>query len=181
MKSGTILRTFSARDGRQVTLRAPRWEDLDDMLVFINSLVEEEAMIIMEQKQTYEQETDWLAKALVDLEKDKHMMVVAEVDGKMVGNSELRPRFGRWKHIGNLGIAIKEGYREVGIGPEMMKELESHAPRLGIETIYLDVFANNDRARHVYKKLGYNEIGNLPRGIKYRGEYVDSVMMAKEL
>jgi len=181
MKAGTILRTFHARDGRQVILRAPKWEDLDDMLEFINSLVEEEAMIIINQKQTYEQETDWLARTLVNLEKDKHMMVVAEVDGKMVGNSNLEPRFGRWKHIGNLGIAIKEGYREVGIGPEMMKELESYAPHLGIETIYLDVFANNDRARHVYRKLGYNEVGSLPRGIKYRDEYVDSIMMAKEL
>ena len=69
----------------------------------------------------------------------------------------------------------------MGIGQEMMNELESHAPRLGIETIYLDVFANNDRARHVYRKLGYNEVGSLPRGIQYRGEYVDSVMMVKEL
>jgi RimJ/RimL family protein N-acetyltransferase len=181
MKAGTILRTFRARDGRQVTLRTPRWEDLDDMLEFINSLVEEEAMIIMNQKQTREQETDWLAKTLVDLEKDKHMMVVAEVEGKMVGNCGLGPRYGSWNHVGNLGIAIMEGYREVGIGQEMMKELESHAPRLGVEIIYLDVLAINDRARHVYRKLGYNEVGTLPRGIKYKGEYVDSIMMAKEL
>jgi RimJ/RimL family protein N-acetyltransferase len=151
------------------------------MLEFINSLIEEEAMIIMNKKQTREQETDWLANNLVNLENDKHVMVVAEVDGKMVGNCELGPRSGYWGHVGNLGIAIKDGYREVGIGQEMMNELESHAPRLGIEIIYLDVFAINDRARHVYRKLGYREVGVLPRGIKHKGEYVDSIMMVKKL
>ena len=85
MKAGTILREFEARDGRKVTLRPPPWEDLDDMLDFINSLVEEDAMILMETKQTRDQEVDWLARGLSNLEKDKEIRVVAEVDGRMVG------------------------------------------------------------------------------------------------
>lgn len=32
MKEGTFIRRFTARDGREVILRAPRWSDLDDML-----------------------------------------------------------------------------------------------------------------------------------------------------
>jgi len=49
MKPGRIIRTFSARDGRNVVLRTPRWEDLDDLLELINSLVEERANIIMDE------------------------------------------------------------------------------------------------------------------------------------
>ena len=45
MKPDTVLRKFTNRKGREVTLRTPRWSDLDDMLSMINSLVEEEAMI----------------------------------------------------------------------------------------------------------------------------------------
>jgi len=52
MKAGTIIREFVAKDGREVTLRAPRWDDLDDMLEFINSLVEEGADIMINTKQT---------------------------------------------------------------------------------------------------------------------------------
>jgi uncharacterized lipoprotein len=85
MKAGVILGEFEARDGRKVTLRTPKWEDLDDMLDFINSLVEEEAMIAADRKQTREQEVDWLARGLSNLEKDKEIRVVAEVDGRMVG------------------------------------------------------------------------------------------------
>ncbi len=55
---GTI-RTFRARDGKEVVLRTPRWEDLDDFLELINSLIEEGADIYFDKKLTREEEADW--------------------------------------------------------------------------------------------------------------------------
>ena len=52
MKTGKILCRFAARDGRKVILRTPRWEDLDDFMDFINSLVEEGADICRNEKVT---------------------------------------------------------------------------------------------------------------------------------
>ena len=179
MRAGTLLRAFKARDGTEVRLRAPRWEDLDDLLEFINGLVEEEAMIATNQKHTRESETDWLARKLTNLEKDKHVAVVAEADGRVVGSCELNPRPGRMSHVGSLGVSVKENFRDRGIGQELMRELERQAPRLGLETIYLEVFGTNERAIHVYRKLGYAETGRIPACIKYRGGYVDSVIMTK--
>lgn len=181
MRPGKLLKQFKARDGTEVKLRTPRWEDLDDLLDFINGLVEEEAMIAANQKHTRESETDWLARNLTNLEKDKHVAVVAEANGRVVGSCELTPRFGRMSHVGSLGISVKDGYREKGIGQEMMRELERQAPRLGLESIYLEVFSTNDRAIHVYRKMGYVETGRIPMCIKYKGGYVDSVIMTKHL
>ena len=181
MRPGTLLKRFNARDGTKVKLRAPRWEDLDDLLELINGLVEEEAMIAANQKHTRESENDWLARTLTNLEKDNHVALVAEADGRVVGICELTPRFGRMSQVGSLGISIKDDYREKGIGQEMMKELERQASRLGLESIYLEVFSNNDRAIHVYGKMGYVETGRIPACIKYRGGYVDSVIMTKHL
>ncbi|OGD47946.1 hypothetical protein A3K69_00390 [Candidatus Bathyarchaeota archaeon RBG_16_57_9] len=181
MRSGTLLRQFKARDGTEVKLRTPKWEDLDDLLDFINGLVDEEAMIAVNQKHTRESETDWLARSLTNLEKDKHVAVVAEADGRVVGSCELNPRPGRMSHVASLGISVKDGYREKGIGQEMMRELEKQAPKLGLESIYLEVFSTNDRAIHVYRKMGYAETGRIPACIKYRGGYVDSVIMTKHL
>ncbi len=181
MKAGTILREFEAGDGRKVTLRTPRWEDLDDMLDFINGLVEEDAMILMVTKQTREQEVDWLARGLSNLEKDREIRVVAEVDGRMVGQCAVAPKFGRMSHVGVLGISIIDGYRDIGIGQELMMEVERHAGRLGIEKFMLEVFAINDRAIHVYEKMGYAVVGRVPGDVKYRGGYVDSLVMVKEL
>jgi len=181
MKAGTILREFEAKDGRRVVLRTPTWEDLDDMLDFINSLVEEEAMILMEVKQTREQEVDWLARGLSNMEKGRHVRVVAEVDGRMVGQCEVALGSGRKSHVGTLGISVKRGYRDVGIGQELMGEAEKHAAKFGAEKIKLEVFAINDRAIHVYENRGYRAVGRVPGEIKYKGEYVDALYMVKDV
>ena len=81
LKAGTVLRKFKSKGGYNVTLRTPAWRDLDDLLEFINSLVEEDAMIGRDSKVTRDEEVDWLAERLKNLEKDRNMQIVAEVDG----------------------------------------------------------------------------------------------------
>lgn len=181
MREGTFIRSFSAKDGRSVVLRAPRWSDLDDMLEFINSLVDERAEITATEKKTREEEVDWLARLLSDVEKDKRIAIAAEVDGRFIGLVEVTPEKGLSAHVGVLGIAVKKGYRDVGIGTEMMREAESQAKRLGIEIITLDVFASNSKARHFYERLGYRIVGCIPRFFKRSGAYIDRIIMAKTL
>lgn len=181
MKEGTFIRRFTARDGREVTLRAPRWSDLDDMLEFINSLVEEEADIMIDTKQTRESEVEWLARLLTGVEKDEKAVVVAEVDGRFVGQTEVSTKGGRSRHVGVLGIALGDGYRDIGIGTELMKEAENQARRLELKIIQLGVFATNERAIHVYEKIGYVEVGSWPRAVLKDGAYIDEIMMSKEI
>ena len=84
MKSGKIVRSFFAKDGRKVVLRTPKWEDLDDFLEIINSLVDEGADILRTERVSKEEEIDFLSKVLSRLEKDEMFYLVAEVDGKVV-------------------------------------------------------------------------------------------------
>ena len=100
MLKAKILREFVAKDGRKVVLRKPRWEDLDDLLDFINSLVEEGADILRETPVTREEEADWLGKRLASIEKEEIIGVVAEVNGKIVANSEVMKRGGPMSHLG---------------------------------------------------------------------------------
>jgi RimJ/RimL family protein N-acetyltransferase len=181
LKAGTILNKFKSKGGHNVTLRTPSWRDLDDLLEFINSLVEEDAMIGRDSKVTRDEEVDWLAERLKNLEKDRNAQIVAEVDGVVIGSCELSPGGGRMRHVGSLGISILKGYRNLGIGQEMMKELEKHADNLGIKIITLQVFSINERAIHVYRKMGFNEVGIIQRGIRYEGKLVDNTIMVKHL
>lgn len=181
MKAGTVIRKFYAKDGREVTLRAPKWDDLDDMLEFINSLVDEGVDIMIDTKQTREQEVEWLAGHITKIENDKETVIVAEVDGRFVGQVEVTPQSMRSKHVGVLGIALKDGYRGIGIGTELMNEAENQARRLGLEILNLEVFETNERAKHVYGKVGYREVGAWPKAIKRGGVYIDAVLMSKEL
>jgi len=177
LRSGQILKHFKAEDSRAVVLRAPQWKDLDDLLDFINSLVEEEADICRDKKATREEEADWLGRLLVEIEKGVMIGVVAEVEGRVVANSEVKRRSGPMGHVGYLGIAIKAGYRNMGIGTEMMKTLIEESRKMGLKVLVLEVFASNKRARHVYEKVGFKESGRIPKGIYKKGKYIDSITM----
>ena len=181
MREGTIYHSFTARDSRKVTLRAPRWGDIDDCLQFINSLVEERAMIMMNEKQTRDSEIVYISQLLSGIERDKLVAVVAEVDGHLVGSCEITPRKGYLAHLGSLGISLIDGYRNLGIGQEMMLEAERQSRRLGIEVVELEVFEANKRAIHVYEKLGYKITGRLPDAIKWEGAYMDGLIMVKKI
>ena len=151
------------------------------MLEFINSLVEEEAMVARHKKVTRAQEIDWLADNLKKLEKGQHISIVAEVDGKMVGSCGISPMFGRMSHLGSLGVSVKEGYRGIGIGMNLMKEAEKHAIYMRLKSMKFEVFENNEPAIALYEKMGYNITGRVPGAILYKGEYLDSSIMTKML
>ena len=181
MKAGKVIKKFKANDGRKVILRTPRWEDLDDFFELINSLIEEVADISMYQKVTRDEEADWLESTLVKIEKDNEFCLVAEVHGSVVANSVLRKKRGYQSHVGELGIIIKKGFRDVGLGAEMLKTLISNAETIGLEILTLRVFSSNERAIYVYEKLGFKEAGRIANGLFKNGKYLDDIIMVRRL
>jgi len=173
--------TFVAKDGRKVILRSIRWEDLDDCLEFINSLVEEGAEILRDTEVSREEEAEWLGRRLARIDKGEMINVVAEVDGKMIANSEVEKRSGPMKHVGYLGIAIKSGYRGIGIGTKIMQTLIEESKKAGLKILVLDVSDTNQTAKALYTKMGFREAGRIPKGIYKKGKYIDLVRMTLEL
>jgi len=173
---------FIAKDGHQVILRTLQRADLDDCIELINSLVEEGADIVKNKKVTLEEEAEWLNGALSQMEQGEKIYVVAETDGKVIGNSEIGRRlYGYDSHVGVMGIAIKKGFRDVGIGTEMMKALITQGQKMGLRILMLSAFESNKRAIHVYEKLGFKKRGQIPKKFFKRGKYVDEVIMSRSL
>jgi len=181
MKTGDIIREFVAKDGRKVILRTLKWEDLDDLLDFINSLVEEGANILKTEKVSRDEEIDWLSSVFKRMEKSEIFCLAAEVDGHLVANSEVIRGTGYSRHVGFIGIAIKKGFRGIGIGTEMMKALEEHARKIGLKVLTLSVFANNQHAINLYRKMGFVETGRVPKRFFKDGAYIDEIIMTKTL
>ena len=181
MKAGKTIRNFAARDGQKVVLRTPKWEDLDDLLELVNSLVDEKAEIARTEKYSREEEIDWLSKALSRLEKGETFYLVGEVGGKIVAVSEISKRGGYEKHVGVIGIAIRNGFRDLGIGTEIMKTLVEQAQKIGLKVLTLSAFATNKPAIHVYEKVGFAQTGTIPKKHFKEGKYVDEIIMTKML
>jgi RimJ/RimL family protein N-acetyltransferase len=182
MKPGKTIKSFKAKDGRRVLLRTPRLEDLDDLLEFINSLVDERADIARCEKVSREEEKEWLSKALEQLEREEIFYMVAEVENKVIANSEIRSHKGGYdSHVGFVGIAIKDGFRGIGIGTEMMSTLIEQAKKIGLKVLVLMAFASNKRAIHVYRKVGFVKTGRIPKRFLRDGRFIDETIMTKIL
>jgi len=81
-----------------------------------------------------------------------------------------------------LGITIGEkSYRGLGIGKDAMRFIENYARNLGYKRMELGVFEFNQKAIDFYKKLGYVQIGVVPRFTFYNGHWYDDLRFDKYL
>ena len=181
MRPGKIMKHFTTKDGLKVVLRAPKWEDLDGLLELINSLVNEGAEISRNKRTTREEEIDWLASLLARMEKGRTSFLVAEVGGKVVASSDVNPQMGYERHVGGIGIVVKQGYRDEGIGTEIMGTQIDLSKKMKLEVLTLTAFASNKRAIHVYEKVGFVRTGMIPKKHFKDGKYIDEVIMTNFL
>jgi ribosomal protein S18 acetylase RimI-like enzyme len=187
LKSSQVYKKFRAKNDQTVVLRSIRWEDLPSLVDFANSLVEDRDIdpdfgILLDRKQTLETEADYLGNWMAAVEKGEQVHVVADVDRKLVGNSEVtRGKFSDEFYHGKLGIAVHRDYRGLGIGLEMMKTLVEESRKLGLKTIELETFATNPRAIRVYEKVGFKQVGRIPKKILRKDHHIDIIVMSIEL
>ena len=185
VEAGRIHKKFVASNGMHVTLRAAKWEDLDDLTRFANGLVEEQRDdptfgTLIDGPVTREQEARWLADKLVAIENGKEVSVVAEVDGRLVANSEVvRERLASTSKHGVLAISVHRGYRATGIGTEMMACLIDLSREAGMKTLELHVLSTNPRALALYKKLGFKHAGVIEKKIRRGGKSIDLMIMTR--
>lgn len=181
MKFPYILTTKS---NNVVTIRPPKSGDAPALLAFINTLSLEQTFITMQgEQQTLKDEQKYLRSMIQKIKNHEAAQLLAIHNGAVVANTSIQLGARVTHHVGTFAISVSEGYRDESIGSTIMSLLLQHAkdslPDLKI--IELRLFANNPKAKHVYEKLGFKECGRIPKGILYKGNYVDELLMYKEV
>jgi putative acetyltransferase len=113
----------------------------------------------------------------------QHLLAVAELDGKLIGNVRLfSGMYGsKDRHVADLGILVLSLYRDAGVGKRLMAYAIDWAIGQGLKKITLSVAGNNQRAIHLYKGCGFELEGRRKMQYNIGGEYVDELLMAKFL
>ena len=83
-----------------------------------------------------------------------------------------------FRHAGRMGMGVVPDYRGSGIGRLLLTETLEAARSIGIERVELEVFASNEVAIALYRKLGFVVEGIKKRARKLDGEYDDDLIMA---
>ncbi|MCK4729981.1 MAG: GNAT family N-acetyltransferase [Candidatus Aenigmarchaeota archaeon] len=165
-----------------VKFRYPKFEDLEDILKYINSLVEERVYINMQKKISKKEELEFLTDLLKNVENKEAVSLVAEVNGKVGGLANINKKRNAESHIGNFGISLRKDLRGKGIGKRLTELVIKEAVKnLKIEIVELEVFAENKVALNLYKKSGFKKVGVIKKGLKKDGKYSDHVFMVKYL
>ncbi len=160
-------------------IREARIEDAELLLKHAKKVYREGRNLLTAPEEftvTIKQEEEWL---LENIEKG-HLTLVAEQDSQIIGmlNATRGSRI-RVKHICMFGISIQEEYCNNGLGRKMIIRLLDWAKAdHQIEKVCLEVFAHNERAIHVYEKLGFKVEGRKEKHVKFEdGTYSDELIM----
>ena len=166
-----------------VTIRKITKKDLvnaKQFLDFVNSIVEEEAKVLMNKKLTLREEREYLGKTLVGMKKKTGVYLVAECDGRVVGTTEIKLCKAKQSHVGTFGIIVRQEYRGIGVGTCLMDEILRLAKKEISPTpkiISLGVYANNKPAIGLYKKMGFKTVARIPKQLQHKGKLIDEAVM----
>lgn len=113
--------------------------------------------------------------------RDDHSFVAVLPDGTLIGAATLRvcpsPRM---RHVGTVGLFVHMEYQNMGVGTALLKTLLDLADNwLMLVRVELEVFADNQRAIHLYETLGFETEGRKRMSCVRNGQYADELLMAR--
>ena len=118
-------------------------------------------------------------KLLEDMNAGDHVLV-AEIDGRVVGTLGLRRRTDRLAHVVHLGMAVHDDLQRRGIGAALLEAaIDLTDNWLNLKRVELHVYTDNARAVHLYEKFGFANEGTHAAFAFREGEYVDAYSMAR--
>lgn len=153
---------------KEARIRPGRPDDLDAMLAILPRLAEFELPARRRAEHLWESDAATL-RAWAEADPEELIVLVAEHDAHgVVGLAlvRLQPEFmskAPGAHLEAIGVApVADGH---GLGRRLLAEAERAALEAGALSMTLHVFANNERARSVYERTGYE--GELLRYVKH--------------
>lgn len=171
------------KKGKDIVIRYPRWEDIDQLTEYINKLSAEDTFVLFSgEKIKKEEECRVLASWFVEMELKDAIWLVVEFKKKIIGVANISRNKNNRKrslHVGHLGISVKKEFRGERIGEVLLKAIieEAKDKLPNLRMIFLEVYEKNYSAWELYQKLGFKKCGQIPGYLLYKNQYIDAINM----
>jgi len=108
---------------------------------------------------------------------------VAELDGRVVGSSYLKPNQpGRGSHVANAGFMVAPESRGKGVGRALGEHAIAEARRLGFRAMQFNYVVSTNLAVRLWQELGFAIVGTLPGAFRHpEHDFVDVYVMFREM
>jgi ribosomal protein S18 acetylase RimI-like enzyme len=166
------LRIPLATNGRVVVIEEMKEAHFAKVQEMLNSEISNGNTYPLENKMDLNQFQDYFKKGFVGI-----------LDDKVVGAFYIKPNYpGRCSHICNGGFLVTSESRGLGIGFALGSAFLKIAPLMGFKaSVFNLVFENNTHSISLWKKLGFEVIGKVPKAGRLAGseDLVDALVFYK--
>lgn len=144
-------------------------KDLGAMVTIWNQVVEDGVAFPQEEDLTLETGRAFFAA-------QDYCGVAEDDDGTIRGLYILHPNnVGRCGHICNASYAVDRNSRGKHTGEQLVSDCLKTGKKIGYRVLQFNaVVASNVHARHLYERLGFQQLGTIPGGFRMKdGHYED--------
>ncbi len=153
-----------------LTIREYETKDIPEMMYIWNEIVEEGNAFPQEENLTEESAAEFFSsQTYVGVAKDTGT-------GRVAGLYILHPNnVGRCGHLSNASYAVSSECRGLHIGEKLVIDCMEQGKRAGFKVLQFNaVVKTNLHARHLYERLGFQMLGEIPGGFRMKdGHYED--------
>ena len=172
---------FELKNGEKILFRPIKKSDIEGVWNNFNEVLEEGIYlpVLYPVRSQLEKESWYL-----NIKKENEICIIAEnlnlkSPYNILGHCEIsNSEWDAATHVGILGIIVMRKYRELGIGTKLIDMAIKESKKLNNkEKIILSCFSTNERAIHLYKKLGFKVVGVRKNQYYLNSKYYDEVLM----
>lgn len=154
-----------------IKVRAYEEKDLSEMIRIWNEIVEEGIAFPQEETLTLETGREFF-------DSQTYSAVAVDTDTeKIYGLYILHPNnVGRCGHICNASYAVSSESRGLHIGEKLVLDCIEEGKMHGFGVLQFNaVVATNIHARHLYERLGFIQLGTIPKGFRMKDGYYEDI------
>ena len=152
-----------------MTIRRYNENDLTAMIAVWNEVVEDGI--------AFPQEELLDSKTGAEFFSSQSYCGVADDKGNVVGLYILHPNnVGRCGHICNASYAVSSSCRGQHIGEKLVLDCIENAKRIGFKILQFNaVVESNIHARHLYERIGFTQLGIIPKGFRMKDGHYENI------
>lgn len=155
----------------EFVIRKYEEKDLSEMIEIWNEIVEEGNAFPQEECLNLESGSEFFAE-------QTYTGVAVDIGtNKLHGLYILHPNnIGRCGHICNASYAVSADSRGLHIGEKLVLDCMRQGREYGFSILQFNaVVATNIHARHLYERLGFTQLGTIPKGFRMKEGYYQDI------
>lgn len=163
---------FRTKNDRKVLFRYPSENDFRSYRRFINRIVQEDALVEVKSRHTYEKAHGKVLEKITRIQNRKGVSVFVFWGNRIIGEGFITMGEGKRDHAGVLGYIVDKDFRREGIATQLNAELIRLArSMLSLKLLVSNVVDSNPVVA-IFKKYGFKLGGTIPKQFKQKRKYL---------